>query len=387
MLRSRMGLMAVSAAVVVLVLGGSLALRAGAGEGSFRHVVQFSEVLGLVVDNYVDEVDTQSLLQGAYEGLMGGLDSHGAYLTPEEVTAWKKPVAPDAVDPGVSVLKAGGVFQIVAIAPGSPADEAKLVAGDQIRRIDGRSVRTLSLDQGLRLLAGPAGAKVALSVIHPHDNFRKEELTVARAKRSDPAFSVEIRDRAAVLRVRDLRRIDPDAVASKLGECRGAGAERLLVDLRGLAGGSPREAGALAGLFVSGDLLRLKDRSGKSLETVTVKGSGSAWSAPMGVLVNGATAGGSEAVAKLLQGKGATIYGESTFGLGAEARLVELPDGSGLLLSAYVWETAAGGRWNGDGIEPDKVVRGEGRPEDAESQQLQKALEELAKTAPAAKAA
>jgi carboxyl-terminal processing protease len=90
-------------------------------------------------------------------------------------------------------------------------------------------------------------------------------------------------------------------------------------------------------------------------------GAGELWHGALAVLVNGATAGGAEALALLIQAAGdAPIYGEETYGLGAEAELFELEDGSGLLISAAVWETASGDRWNVEGVQPDEVVGGEG---------------------------
>ena len=80
-------LLLLSLAVVVFLLGGGLAVKVGAGENSYRQVVVFSEILSLVMDNYVDPVDAQELLDGAYEGMLGGLDAHGAYLKPDEVQA------------------------------------------------------------------------------------------------------------------------------------------------------------------------------------------------------------------------------------------------------------------------------------------------------------
>jgi carboxyl-terminal processing protease len=96
-------------------------------------------------------------------------------------------------------------------------------------------------------------------------------------------------------------------------------------------------------------------------------------------LVNGATAGSAEALAGLIQADlGGRVLGETTYGLGAEARLYELGDGSGLLVSAAVWETAAGARWNADGIEPDEVIRGQGADYEArQADQLETALESV----------
>jgi len=90
---------------------------------------------------------------------MSGLDAHGAYLTQEDVETWKRGVsATDAADPGISVLKSGPVVQVVEVAAGSPAEGLAIAAGDQIRKIGGHSVRSLSLDQSERLLKGAAGS-------------------------------------------------------------------------------------------------------------------------------------------------------------------------------------------------------------------------------------
>ncbi len=77
--------------------------------------------------------------------------------------------------------------------------------------------------------------------------------------------------------------------------------------------------------------------------------------------MNGATAGGAEALALLCRdGLGATVFGEPTYGLGAEAKLFELAGGDALLVSAELWETAAGQSWHAEGLEPDQVVDGDG---------------------------
>jgi C-terminal processing protease CtpA/Prc len=79
--------------------------------------------------------------------------------------------------------------------------------------------------------------------------------------------------------------------------------------------------------------------------------------------------------------RGATVFGEPTFGLGSEAELVELDSGAGLLISVAIWETGAGTTWHGEGIEPDRVVRGTGESfSDVAADQLSKVLSILAGT-------
>ena len=146
-----------SVSLVLFLLGGGLAVKVGAEENSYHQVVIFSEVLSLVLDNYVDPVEAEKLLNGAYEGMLGGLDAHGAYLTPEELVEWKAYKGAGLADPGISVLQAGRSLQVVAVRPGSSAAEAGVEPGDQIRKVDGRAVREMSLDQSWRLIRGAEG--------------------------------------------------------------------------------------------------------------------------------------------------------------------------------------------------------------------------------------
>lgn len=352
-------LLFVSAVMVVLLIGGGLAVKVGAGESSYHEVVVFSEILNLVMENYVDPVDSDKLLNGAFEGMLGGLDAHGAYMTPEEVASWKKGAQASATA-GFSVLKAGSALQVVAVEPGSPADQAGMLVGDQIRTIDGRPVRDLSLDQAWRLLAGPPKSRLDLDTLQPSEGFRRRQLELIRdADRSDP-YAVSVERGIALLRVRDLRRLDVDKLAADLARL-DPSIDSLLIDLRNVADFHPREAAALAGLFASGRLLQLRDRSGRLTDVVESSRPAPAWKGELAVLVNGATAGSSEAFASVIQAAGnGLVIGEETYGLGAEPRLYELEDGAGLLVSSELWETQTGVAWNGDGVQPDEVVRGRG---------------------------
>ena len=86
---SRSLLLVASGLVMALLLGGGLVVKVGAAENSYRQAVLFAEILSQVLDNYVDPVEADALLAGAYEGMLSSLDPNGAFLSPEEVTAWK----------------------------------------------------------------------------------------------------------------------------------------------------------------------------------------------------------------------------------------------------------------------------------------------------------
>lgn len=359
---ARPALLLVSASIALVLLGGGLAARGGPEENSYQQVLLFSEVLSLVLDNYVDPVDVHQLLGSAYEGLLGGLDAHGAYLTADELAEWRAQRAGKQADPGISVLKAGHSLQVVAVDAGSPAAAAGVKVGDQIRNVDRRSARDLSLDQAWRLICGRAGTTVKLDLLHPVEGFRRQELELERRPRSAPAWELRVERGTAVLQLRDLSRFSAEDAARELAAVQERGADRLLVDLRNLADLEPRAATNATALFTRGVVLNLRDRSGHLIESLRGPDSGPpAWSGALAVLVNGATAGSAEALATVIQAElRAPVLGESTYGLGAEPKLYELDNGGALVISAGQWETASGKRWNGDGVTPDAVIHGQG---------------------------
>jgi carboxyl-terminal processing protease len=289
----------------------------------------------------------------------------------------------------VSVLKGSGYLHVVSVAAGSSAASAGIQPGDQIRRIDEASLRDLSLAQAKRRLEGEPGSSVKLLLLRPKEGFKRLEVTVTRAARKDTPWTMTVDGGrgVAILTPADLARMPDKALLADLDALRARGIDRLLLDLRDLSDAAVKDGARVASLFASGDQLLLKDKQGKVVDKVTSTSAGKngpAWTGSVAVLVNGATAAGAEALTALLRvQKHASVYGEATQGLGSEPKLVELQDGSGLLISAAVWETASGVRWNEDGLTPDTVVAVSGGEQDDLAAQLGKTLDLFVKaTAP-----
>jgi carboxyl-terminal processing protease len=371
-------LLVASSGLALFMLGGGVAVRVGAGDDSYRQVVLFSEVLSLVMENYVDPVDVDRLLDGAYEGMLGGLDPNGAFLTPEEMAEWRSDVEGPSAGPGISVLKSGRSLQVVAVEPGSPAAKAGLEVGDQIRSLAGRPVQDLSLVQAWRLLHGAPGTFVTVGRLELEEGFHRDDFELERVAAKRPPFEVRDVRGISVLTVHSVADVDADKLAADLARARERGIDRLLVDLRNAVDLEPRQAANVAGLFASGTLLRLRDRSGRVVEEVEGRPEDkTVWPGRVAILVNGATAGSAEALAKVLQSsRQATVLGTSTYGLGAESKLYPLDNGAGLVVSSSLWEGSSGESWNGEGIEPDQLLRGEGETfEEISADQLDRAVE------------
>jgi carboxyl-terminal processing protease len=376
MKKNRSLLLLVSAVMIVLMLGGGLALRVAANESSYRQAVLFAEVLSRVLENYVDPVAAETLLQGAYEGMLSGLDPNGAYLTPAEVAQWKARRQADQAGPGLTVLKYGKTLQVAAVDPESPAADAAIEVGDHIRSIDETLVRDLSLEQARRLIRGESGSEVKLELLHPEEGFQREEVVLPRRTRRSSLYDLEVVDGTAVLSLHGFEEAAVDELLNDLDDVHTRGIQRLLLDLRNVAEGGPRDVGAYSGIFAGGAGLQLRNRSGRLVESVESPDDLAAWPGLLAVLVNGATAGGAEALAILIQDEGSgKVFGESTYGLGSEAKLFELENGAGMLVSAEVWETASSKRWNLNGVQPDRVVEGNGEDYgEAQADQLKKVL-------------
>ncbi len=134
--------------------------------------------------------------------------------------------------------------------------------------------------------------------------------------------------------------------------------------------------------------MHLRDTKGRVTETISPDRECKAWSGTLAVLINGATAGAAEALAQWVKGDETTVFGQSSYGLGAEPTLYELENGAGLLVSTAQWETPDGATWNQSGIEPDTVVEGEGEDyAEIQQDQLQRVLDELEERARQARAA
>jgi carboxyl-terminal processing protease len=113
-------------------------------ESIYKYLNVFAEVYTLVRGNYVDPVDENSLLDGAYHGMVGGLDPFSGFLGKDEFQAMQKDPLGGPADTGVEVLKGPGGAVVVAVRTGSEADRAGLKKGDQIWALDGTPSRQLS---------------------------------------------------------------------------------------------------------------------------------------------------------------------------------------------------------------------------------------------------
>src|SRR6267142_3537393 len=157
-------LLVVSAALIAMTLFGGFAGRTSAVEGTYDYLKVFNEVLYLATNNYVEPVQIDQLMEGAYRGLLESLDPGNEYLGPEEYKKASQGDKGGAADVGLVLSKRHGYVVVVSTLPGSPAALGGLVTGDAILTIDGHTTRLMGVWDAKRAVRGKLGSKVSLGV-------------------------------------------------------------------------------------------------------------------------------------------------------------------------------------------------------------------------------
>ena len=383
--RSRLVVLLISAPIIILVVVGGFLSKAVAREDSYQHLRVFEDVVSLILNNYVEDVESEHVMEGAMHGLAEGLDPDSAYLTPEQVTTMARgePGPKGAV--GLELTR-NYYLRVIAARDGSPAARAGLRPGDFVRAIDEKPTREMSVLVGSRLLRGAPGTKVTLTVIRgnaaePHTvDLVREELTDV------PVSSRVVRPGVGLIRVPAFTSTTAQELRDEIGELRAAGVAELILDLRSTAHGAYDDGLGAARLFVASGILASREtRAGK---TPIEASGGDAITTPVTLLVDGGTAGAAELFAAALAENGrATLVGERTVGRAAEQELVRLPDGSGLWLSTARFLTPKDAVIHEKGLTPDLVVEAPsvefGAEPPATDVILEKALERVAPKAAA----
>ncbi|MEA2640445.1 MAG: carboxyl-terminal processing protease [Chloroflexota bacterium] len=313
--------------------------------------------------SYVDsEFYTQSALdkarleREALRGMVASLgDPYTLFLDPvhREITESDLRGAFDGI--GVQVEMIDGRLTVVSPLPGSPGEKAGLKPRDVITHVDGQDISNVSLGDAIRLIRGPRGSTVILTV---ERDGNRSDLPVERGEVRIAAVTGEMRpDGIAYIRITSFtQRVGAD-LRQTLDSLAPQRPQGWVLDLRGNPGGYLEGAVAVTSQFVpDGTVLFEEQRDGVREETHT-RGQARAADGPMVVLVDKGTASSAEIVAAALRDDGrASLVGEQTFGKGSVQLVHRLSDGSALRITIAHWLTPRAEPINGVGLTPDLAV-------------------------------
>ena len=382
-LKKKFTIISLSAALAIYTIAGAwLATRAqqpANDPGAQQRI--FESVLQHIQNDYVDEPNMEKVRAGALRGLAYGLDPYSTYLTPDQVNDFRAEKKGNQVGIGAELSQYASYLYVVAPVKGSPADQAGVRAGDVIEYIDNKATRDISLYDARQLLNGAPGTEVKLRILRA--NARPMTLAVKRGTFRAPAAEAKLEGgKIGVLRINSLDAGEAADAKARLQDLVKQGAQKIIIDLRSVAGGEIQEGVTVANYFIpSGPLARTIGREQKVLKAYEADPKLAMFNGPAVVLIDTGTAGAAEVVASAFaERKRGDVVGERSFGAGAEQELFTLRDGDGLLLTTVKWASASGKPFLGEdrahsGVAPTVEVKRPEAPDNLDVDDLSSAEE------------
>jgi carboxyl-terminal processing protease len=347
-----------SAAVLLFMVVGAMdSVRASSNEGAYRQLQVYSEVLSRVRSEYVEEPNIPEVTEGALHGLLESLDADSSYLTPEEYKDYKAHQTEGRADIGASVSKRFGYAAVVSVIPGGPADKAGLQDTDILEAIDGKSTREMSLAEVHSMLAGQPGSNVTVSVVRAR-RAQPDKIVITRDVVSIPPVADKMMDDGiGEIRVDALTKGKSQEIATKIKSLQKDGVKKLILDLRNCAEGDETEGIATANLFLNHGTITYLQGQKFPREAFNADPAKDVTSLPLVVLVNKGTAGAAEIVAAaILENARGDVVGDKTFGEGSVQKVIEMPDGSALILSVAKYYSPSGKAIQDAAVTPNLLV-------------------------------
>ena len=321
------------------------------------------EVYEVLDQEFVDPAtfEATDLRTAAINGIIDSLgDPHTAYISAEDYRLTSEDIGGSFEGIGCTVNDFDGEITIVTVFSGSPAEQAGIRGGDVILEVDGESIADWSLELAVRRIRGPAGTTVNLLV--RHTDGTEELLPVVRDRIVIPSVSsAPINDREGnavadigYIQISQYTEDTRDSLAELLEAAANADVSKLIIDLRGNPGGTLNGTIAATGEFIDeAVIMREIHRDGEE-EIFRDRPGGSGVDMQLAILINAASASGSEVMAAALRDHGrAVLIGETTAGKGTVNIPRRLSDGSVLYVSIARWISPNGTVIEGVGVIPD----------------------------------
>ena len=325
----------------------------------YKKIDLFAEVLEKIRKEYVDEVDQSELIDNAINGALQSLDPYSAYMDSELFESMETDTKGEFGGLGIEVGMEAGVVKVVAPIDGTPAARAGLKAGDYIVKINGEQVQGKSLMEAVKLMRGPVGSKIDLTI---------------RRKGIKKAFSKTVKREIIEIKSVESKILKKNIGYLKLNAFNSNSSKQLvdqiknienknktsgyILDLRNNPGGLLTQAINVADFFLDdGEIVSTRGRKSIENRRFFAKKGDKVKGKPLIVLINNGSASASEIVAGALKDhKRAIILGSSTYGKGSVQSIIPLKNGGGIRITISKYYLPSGQSISEVGVKPDIFV-------------------------------
>lgn len=305
-------------------------------------------ILSLIRNDYVDQLDMDSLLESTFPDLLLSLDPHSAYIPAEELQTVNDDLSGSFSGVGVSFQIINDTVQVIEVIPGGPAEKVGIQPGDRIVMADTISLtgKDVTSQDVFKTLRGVKGTTVVLTV----KRYGQKKDIIYDVVRGDiPVNSVDVSymlsEDTGYLKVTKFSRNTYMEFYNALNELKQQGASSFVIDLRGNSGGFMDQAIYMANEFLAPGqvIVYTKGRKTENEYMAMSDGRGHFQDYPIVVLTNEGSASASEIFAGAIQDNDrGLIIGRRTFGKGLVQNQTELPDSSAIRLTVARYYTPSG---------------------------------------------
>jgi carboxyl-terminal processing protease len=354
--------------------GGWLSLNqaVASNQDTYRYLNLFGDVFDRVRSDYVEEPDSEKLIDTAINGMLSGLDPHSSYMNPKRFKDMQVQTRGEFGGLGIEVTMENEVVKVVAPIDETPAQKAGILANDLITHIDGKEVRGLNLNEAVDKMRGKVGSPIVLTIVRqgmdaPFDVEIIRDIIKIRAVR----YNVE-RDDIGYIRIssfNDQTQDNLETAIAKIKEQTGDKLKGYVLDLRNNPGGLLNQAISVSDSFLDrGVIVSTRGRNGAETDRSTATAGDLADGKKIVVLINGGSASASEIVAGALQDhKRATVLGTRSFGKGSVQTIIPLGSEGAIRLTTARYYTPSNTSIQAKGIVPDIKIEQE-LPEELKAQ-------------------
>ena len=329
------------------------------GAETYKGLKLFSDVIGLVENNYVDPVDSKELIEKAIQGMVHSLDPHSSLLSPDDFKELQIDTQGEFMGIGVSITMKDGFVTVISPIEGTPAYKAGIKAGDKIIKVNGKA--TGDLREAVKMIRGPKGTEVVVTIAREDVKKPIDFKIVRDIIPVESVKSIVLKPGYGYIWITNFRDNTIDDLVSDLEKFESAKIplKGLILDLRDNPGGLLNQAIEVSDLFIEkGTILSIKGRKEKNTQIYNATPNKVKRNYPIVLLINGGSASASEIVAGALQDqKRALILGTTSFGKGSVQSVEKLRDGYGLKLTIARYYTPSGRSIQAKGIQPDIIVK------------------------------
>ncbi len=315
---------------------------------SWDAMAKIDEMMGIISEEYVDNVDTDSILEASIPDILAKLDPHTVYIPASELQSTNEVLEGSFGGIGIVFNMLTDTATVVEVVSGGPAEKVGMLAGDRILTVNDSTIAGLKLESEAirKKLKGPKGTSVKLGV----KRVTSPDVLTFEVTRGDiPVTSVDaaymIEPAVGYLKINKFGRTTFMEFLNSMVQLREKGASKYIIDLRGNTGGYMEPAILMANEFLSAGMpiVSTKGKNGTVESFISSDGTGAFQSNDLVVIIDEGSASASEIFAGAVQDNDrGLIVGRRSFGKGLVQRQIELPDSSAFRLTTARYYTPSG---------------------------------------------